>query len=61
VDAEQTMKPNLLINIKAWVQFGPLATMRVVTKYLTLLSPCWFGSFEEPQNKLRKVAWNFVA
>ena len=26
VDVEQIMKPNLLINIKDWVQFGPLVT-----------------------------------
>ena len=25
-DAEQSMKPNLLININAWVQLGPLLT-----------------------------------
>jgi len=25
-DAEQIMEPNLLINIKTWVQLGPLVT-----------------------------------
>jgi len=26
VDVEQTIRPNLLINIKAWIQPGPLLT-----------------------------------
>jgi len=34
VDAKQTMKPNLLINIKAWVQLGPVVTYEGGTQVL---------------------------
>ena len=34
VDAEQTMKPNLLINIKAWIQVGPVITYEGGTQVL---------------------------
>jgi len=34
---EQTMRPNLLINIKVWIQLGPLITYEVGT--LVLGSP----------------------
>jgi len=33
-DTEQTMKPNLLINIKAWGQLGPLVTYEGGTQVL---------------------------
>jgi len=35
VDVEQIMKPNLLINIKDWVQFGPLVTYEGGTQVLS--------------------------
>jgi len=34
VDVEQIMKPNLLINIKAWIRFGPLVTYEGGTQVL---------------------------
>ena len=33
-DAEQTMELNLLINIKAWIQLGPLVTKEGGTQVL---------------------------
>ena len=32
VDTEKTMRPNLLININAWIQLGPLITYKVGTQ-----------------------------
>jgi len=54
------MKPNLLININAWVQLRPLVTYEGVTKYLALLSPYLFGSLEGPKVSLGKVASHLV-
>jgi len=34
IDAEQTMKPSLLINIKVWVQLRPLVTYEGGTQLL---------------------------
>ena len=34
VDAEQTMRPDLLLNIKAWIQLGPLISYEGGTQVL---------------------------
>ena len=57
-DVDQTMKPNLLINVKVWILLGPLVTYEGSTQVLD--SPKFLLVWE-PQGTQRKLRKGGIA